>query len=253
VTSPLERLREVVATGRTIAPVHAAFGTRLDAVEPGRASGRIPALPPSGLRWPGAVPVLGDLVLSVAITATLPAGRGITTLTLATTVLGPLPAAGEPLLATGELVHAGRATAVSRACAHAADGRPVAHLTARCALVPAAGEPPDAVSPDPRPDPFADLVTATPAVPALANSSGGVQGGVLAAVLGDRIAAATEGPAEPADLEVTFLRPVAADGAALATRVELVHAGRRLVAARAELLDASGRVAAVASGTAWRG
>ena len=81
-------LRAVAAGAGSLAPVHAALGTVLDTIEPGLAVARVPRLPPHRLRGPGVVPVLGDLVLSAAITSSLAAGLRISTLTLHTAMLG---------------------------------------------------------------------------------------------------------------------------------------------------------------------
>jgi hypothetical protein len=86
------------------------------------------------------------------------------------------------------------------------------------------------------PDPFAALGPDLRAAATLANSAGGVQGGVLAAVVGHRIAEALGAPDSVAcDHDVTFVRSVAADGAGMAVEVEVRHGGRRLVAADARL------------------
>ena len=247
--TPLALLRAIVAGGGALAPVHAALGTVLDAVEPGHAVARVPHLPPHRLRGPGVIPVVGDLVLSAAVTSTLAAGLRISTLTLHTAMLGPLPPPGEALVARAHLVAPAAATAVSRAEVSAADGRPVAHLTARSAVLASTGEaalfhdPPD-------PDPFAALGPDLRAASTLANSVGGVQGGVLAAILGHRIAVAVPGAAV-GDHDVTFVRPVAADGAAMAVDVDVRHGGRRLAAIDARLRDAAGRLVALASAACW--
>jgi uncharacterized protein (TIGR00369 family) len=52
------------------------------------------------------------------------------------------------------------------------------------------------------------------------------------------------------DLKVNFLRPLAADGRIALARGRLVHAGRRIAVAGAEVLDADGRTVAVATGSA---
>jgi acyl-coenzyme A thioesterase PaaI-like protein len=249
-STPLERLRSVVGRQGAIARVHVAFGSVLDAVEPGRAVARLPALPPPTLRGPGVVPVLGDLALSAAILATLPAGLGIATLTLHTTMLGPLPPPGEPLVVAAEFVGGPGSALAGRGDARAADGRLVAHLTCCCAVMSRA-EGPSGAAGRPDPDPFAVLGPDLHADPSLANAGGGVQGGVLAAILADRMAG--EADADVADLDVTFLRGVAADGAPMAVATESIHAGRRLAAARASLSGADDRPAAVATCAFWTG
>lgn len=246
--SALELLRAVVGGAGFVAPVHAALGTVLESIEPGCAVARVPELPPHRLRGPGVVPVLGDLVLSAAITSSLGAGLRISTLTLHTAMLGPLPPVGAALVARAELVAPAGATAVSRAEVTAVDGRPVAHLVARCAVLPSDGwgelfrGPVD-------PDPFAALGAELRAAATLANSAGGVQGGVFAAVVGHRIA--EEIGVGLGDHDVTFVRAVPADGAAMTVDVVVRHGGRRLAAADARLRDATGRVAVLATSTCW--
>jgi acyl-coenzyme A thioesterase PaaI-like protein len=247
----LSLLRAVVGGAGSVAPVHAALGTVLESVEPGRAVARVPRLPPHRLRGPGVVPVLGDLVLSAAITSSLGPGLRISTLTLHTAVLGPLPPPGAAMVARAELAAPAGATAVSRGEVYAADGQPVAQVGARCAVLPSDGS--GELFHDPvDPDLFAALGPQLRAAAALANSAGGVQGGVLAAVVGHRIAEAVGAPDDAAcDLDVTFVRGVAADGAGMAVEVEVRHGGRRLVAADARLRDARGRVAVLASAAYW--
>ena len=119
----LSVLRAVAGGAGSLAPVHAALGTVLDTIEPGLAVARVPRLPPHRLRGPGVVPVLGDLVLSAAITSSLAAGLRISTLTLHTAMLGPLPPPGAALVARAELVGPGGTAAGGTADAAAGAGR----------------------------------------------------------------------------------------------------------------------------------
>ena len=54
----------------------------------------------------------------------------------------------------------------------------------------------------------------------------------------------------PIELGLNYLRPLASDGRDAVARAELVHAGRRIGMARAEVTDADGRLIAVAGGSA---
>ncbi|HUO70386.1 MAG TPA: PaaI family thioesterase [Solirubrobacteraceae bacterium] len=54
----------------------------------------------------------------------------------------------------------------------------------------------------------------------------------------------------PVDLKVNYLRPLVADGRAARADGHVVHAGRRIAVARAEVLDADGKPVAVATGSA---
>lgn len=78
--------------------------------------------------------------------------------------------------------------------------------------------------------PVADGVEAL-ADPGLANFGSTVQGGVLATVLAHTLDA-TDGGVE---LDVTFLRPVPADGERFTARSTPLHGGRRFAAGRAEV------------------
>lgn len=264
-TTPLQRLRDVAGRSTALAPVHSGFGTLLEEVEPGRTTATIPALPPPSLRGPGAVLVLADLALSAAIATVLPAGRGLSTLTLHASTSGAPPRPGSALSAAGRLVHLDADSAVSTAEVRGADGEHVALLSCRCAVVPAPEGWGSGVEQDPQPDPFALLQVAGPpgvrsavAAPLLANAAGAVQGGVLAALAGhvlDEVVGASRPHLAGAatDLDVTFLRGARADGGPLTARAEPVHAGRRLAAAGAELHDGAGRLLITAAAALWRG
>jgi uncharacterized protein (TIGR00369 family) len=54
----------------------------------------------------------------------------------------------------------------------------------------------------------------------------------------------------PVDLKVNYLRPLAADGRRALARGRVVHSGRRIAVASAEVLDADGKPVAVATGSA---
>jgi uncharacterized protein (TIGR00369 family) len=85
---------------------------------------------------------------------------------------------------------------------------------------------------------------------------GRVQGGAVAmlaetalsAAIQTRMAAGTA--IAPVDLKVNYLRPLAADGRPASARGQVVHAGRRVAVAGAEVVDADGRPVAVATGSA---
>jgi uncharacterized protein (TIGR00369 family) len=54
----------------------------------------------------------------------------------------------------------------------------------------------------------------------------------------------------PVDLKVNYLRPLAADGRLARAHGRVVHSGRRIAVAAAEVSDADGRPIAVATGSA---
>jgi uncharacterized protein (TIGR00369 family) len=83
-----------------------------------------------------------------------------------------------------------------------------------------------------------------------------VQGGAVALLAEAALSGAiqTTTPAgtalAPVDLKVNYLRPLAADGRRAMARGRVVHSGRRIAVANAEVLDADGKPVAVATGSA---
>jgi len=98
---------------------------------------------------------------------------------------------------------------------------------------------------------------ALPATPWLcAPPPGRVQGGAVALLAEAALNSAIQGtlPAgtalAPIDLKVNYVRPLAADGRLATASGQLVHAGRRIAVAHAQVSDADGRVVALATGSA---
>jgi uncharacterized protein (TIGR00369 family) len=85
---------------------------------------------------------------------------------------------------------------------------------------------------------------------------GRLQGGMLALIAETALSAAiqTTLPAgtalAPVDLKVNYLRPAAADGRELLAHGTVMHRGRRTSVATAQVLDADGRLVALATGSA---
>ncbi len=83
-----------------------------------------------------------------------------------------------------------------------------------------------------------------------------VQGGAVALLAETALSSAIQAqlPAAtalaPVDLKVNYLRPLAADGRLALARGRVIHAGRRIAVANAEVLDADGKPVAVATGSA---
>jgi uncharacterized protein (TIGR00369 family) len=86
--------------------------------------------------------------------------------------------------------------------------------------------------------------------------SGKVEGGVIAMLADAALAGAimTVTPAKtamaPIDLKVNFLRPGIADGRELVARGTVAHAGRTIVVAHSEVVNADGKHVALATGSA---
>ncbi|MGH2873294.1 MAG: PaaI family thioesterase, partial [Solirubrobacteraceae bacterium] len=84
---------------------------------------------------------------------------------------------------------------------------------------------------------------------------GRVQGGAVATLAEAAITTAirdTPGGAgmRPLELKLNYLRPLAADGREAVARARLVSTGQRIRVAAADVLDADGRLVAVATGSA---
>jgi uncharacterized protein (TIGR00369 family) len=95
-----------------------------------------------------------------------------------------------------------------------------------------------------------------PATGWLSSPSGYVEGGVIALLCDTVLATAVQTTVgrrtayAPLDLKVNFLRPVIPDGRDLVGRATIVHRGRTLAVASAEVHNADGKPVAVATGTA---
>ncbi len=88
---------------------------------------------------------------------------------------------------------------------------------------------------------------------------GRVQGGAVATLADAAVTAAIQ-TAEPAatrfagvELKLNYLRPLASDGRDVHAHGRLIHCGRRIAVASAEVVDADGRLIAVATGSAVAG
>ena len=265
-TTPLDRLRAAAGGSTPLVPVAGSLGITIDSVDEGSVTARL-APAPAVLRGPGPAFVMVDMVLSAVVSTVLPADRAISTLTMHWVGTGPFPADPGPLTADGAVVHLADDSALSTGRLTDADGRVLAVVTNRSALLP---PPPGGrrVGSTEQPDGPAGLTAlgldggpshwTGVGAPALSNTTGALQGGVLAAVathaLDVAVAAARPELAGAAfDLDVTFLRGIPADGAGFSVTAQPLHAGRRLAAARAELHDSAGRLAVAASSAHWRG
>jgi acyl-coenzyme A thioesterase PaaI-like protein len=261
-TTPLERLRAAASGSRPIVPVAAALGLVVDSVAEGAVVARMPEPPDPTLRGAGPVLALVDMVVSAAISTALPTEHAISTLTLHWAAARPVPATG-PLVASGTVTHVDTDSALCAGRLDDGDGALVATVSCRSALRPAPDRRPGGGAPRPERGVAGLRVAGGPqtwravGVPWLANTAGAVQGGILAAVAAHAMAEAIgrDRPRladAPADLDVTYLRPVPADGSTFTVDVEPLRAGARFAAARARVLDAGGRLAVVASAAHWR-
>jgi uncharacterized protein (TIGR00369 family) len=85
---------------------------------------------------------------------------------------------------------------------------------------------------------------------------GRVQGGAVALLAEAALSGAIQTTmpagtaAAPVDLKVNYVRPLTADGRRAVARGRVVHSGRRIAVANAEVCDADGKLVAVATGSA---
>lgn len=83
---------------------------------------------------------------------------------------------------------------------------------------------------------------------------GRVQGGAVATLADAAVTAAMSGERfVPVELKLNYLRPLASDDREARAHGRLIHEGRRIAVASAEVVDADGRPVAVASGSAIAG
>lgn len=272
-TPVLERLRAAVRDRRPIVSAHARAGVLLDSVEAGYCAAQMRNGPlfraADGRLDLAALLVLIDAAASVPVTSALPVDRRSVTLHLCvSTISTRLPGAG-PLRAEGRLRSLTPQSGLTSGTVVDSAGSTIARISARCAvlagpsrLVPVGGSWPritvaagmaDALGITVQRADGAGAELTARAMPDLANADGVVQGGALGAfaecALSRTITAVTPAlaAADAHDLELVFVRGVRADGRPISCRVDVQHAGHRLVSARAEVTDQTGRLALVAT------
>ncbi|QGY01656.1 PaaI family thioesterase [Methylobacterium mesophilicum SR1.6/6] len=147
-------LRAMLAGEVPHPPLIALLGIDLVSADPGRVTMRMGPgeylYNPLGSVHGGALASLLDSVMGCAVHSTLPLGRGYTTLEIKVNYLRAVTAASGPLLAVGEIVHAGRRQAVAEARLTDVTGRLCATASTTCLLLdaPSRGDtPPPAMDP----------------------------------------------------------------------------------------------------------
>jgi uncharacterized protein (TIGR00369 family) len=116
---------------------------------------------------------------------------------------------------------------------------PIHHLTGLCAVEVGDGE----------------AVVALPCSKWLSTSAGTIQGGFTAMLAESAMTgaafttAAPDTAVAPLDFKVNYLRPVFPDGSDLTARARILHRGRTLVVAAAEITNAEGKQVALATGS----
>ncbi|HXZ71147.1 MAG TPA: PaaI family thioesterase, partial [Streptosporangiaceae bacterium] len=245
----------------------------------------------SGVIPLGPLTMPADAAMACAIIAGLPAGTGLTTSELGLRHVRPLRPGGS-VRAHGRMLDPGPPVALAEVTVTDEDGRLIAHGGSLCVTLPRLAAPEEADGDDAAGDaaegrdPWERPLTPGHALPPLgrltglravaaargeatfvlpatrwlcAPPPGRVQGGAVATLADAAITAAirTAEPGAdrfaPVELHLNFLRPLASDGRDARADGRLLRAGRRTAVASAEVLDADGRVIAVATGSAVAG
>jgi uncharacterized protein (TIGR00369 family) len=240
---------------------------------------------------PGVLTIPADAAMACAVMSQLPPWKPFTTSELALRVLRPPPPEGA-ILAESRVLDPGPPVALSEVTLRDEGGVLIAHGSSLCVTLPAVSphapaapleHPGRSDTPDPWQRPltgatgtqptlhrFTGLAVesaqggaATLTLPAsawfCAPPAGRVQGGIVAlladAAISSAVATGVSAATEftPVELKLNLLRPLVSDGLRARAGARLVHAGRRIAVATAEVKDAGGRTIAIASGSGLLG
>jgi uncharacterized protein (TIGR00369 family) len=290
----LERIRSAAAEEAALLPVHATFGVRAVGAQAGgtQFGQRMGPwlLDRDGLLCPGAFMVAADAALGSAVNTALADGLTVMSLTIHAQFVTLEPGAADDFTVRAEAQHLGRTSGFSAGEIVDDAGRLIARLSSQCGYLPLAAPPPIArvpvrIADEDWPTPTstsglaaiaerrvgAQLVDScdgqvtirAEAGPAVRNSRGVLQGGVLALLAEQAISACLvrSSPAlvraETMELDLSYLRGVGADQPDDRPTVDVdaqaEHAGRRFALARATCRDAAGRLVVSATGSRYAG
>jgi uncharacterized protein (TIGR00369 family) len=237
---------------------------------------------------PGFLTVPADAAMACAVMSQMPAWTPFTTSELALRVLRA-PRPDGMILAEGRVIDRGRPVTLSEVTLRDEAGALLAHGSSLCVTLPAVSphaadprrHPGTAETPDPWQRPLIRLGSELPPLHiftglAVASAEGGsaaltlpasswfcappagrVQGGIVALLADQTLscAVATRLPSATGfslvELKLNLLRPLASDGRRAHAEGRVVHAGRRIAVATAEVTGADGRVIAIASGSGF--
>lgn len=264
-------------------PLNHLTGMTLTEVGDGTSTFALPLSPwlagPDGHIPLGVLTIPADAAMACAIIGRLPAATGLTTSEMSVRQVRPVTPGGR-LLARGEVLEMGPPAALAEVSVTDEAGVLIARGSSLCVTLaltdapePAAPEDHDEPGPDPyMREPAGDLAALTgmrcltrdaghavfvlPATRWLcAPPPGRAQGGTVAMLAEAAITAAIRDASPPGtdpmpmEIAINYLRPLASDGRDARASATLVHAGRRIGMARAEVTDADGRLIAVAGGS----
>ncbi len=290
----VERIRAAAAEEATLLPVHATFGVRaLEAragyTQFGQRMGPW-LLDRDGRLCPGAFMIAADAALGSAINTALADGLTVMSLSIHAHFVTLDPGAADDFTVRAEAEHLGSTSGFAAGEIVDGAGRLIARLATQCAYVPIAEPPAIAVGPvriaeedwtapggsgglaaiaerrvsarlvDSR---DGQITITAESGPAVRNSRGVLQGGVLGLLAEQALTACLvrSSPAlvraETMELSLSYLRGVGADQPddrpAIEVTAQAEHAGRRFAVARATCRDAAGRLVASAVGSRYAG
>ena len=284
-----EFLRALLAGEVPQPPLSRLTGMRLVEIGPRSATFTMPLsrwlCGPDGTIPLGPLTIPADAAMACAIISELPEATTLTTSEMALRQVRPARPGGS-VWARASVLEAGPPLALAEVSLTDDDGLLIGHGSSLCVTLPftaspsdtedaAGSEADDGAPPDPwqRADPEAGLAPltglrpvhadrgeATFALPATrwlcAPPPGRVQGGAVAMLADAAITAAIRTAASgpdgftPIELKLNYLRPLSSDGREARAHARLIHAGRRIGVASADVVDADGRPIAVATGSA---
>jgi acyl-coenzyme A thioesterase PaaI-like protein len=290
----VERIRAAAAEGAALLPVHAAFGVRALAAGSGRTQfGQRMGpwlLDRDGLLCPGAFMIAADAALGSAVNTALADGQTVMSLSIHAQFVTLEPGAADDFTVQAEVQNLGTTSGFSAGEIVDDAGRLIARLATQCGYVPIAEPPLIAVGPvriaeedwtEPgSPGGLAaiaerrvgarlvdsgdgQITISAQSGPAVRNSRGVLQGGVLGLLAEQALRACLVGSspalvrAETMELDVSYLRGLGAnqpdDRPGLQVTARAEHAGRRFALARATCRDAVGRLVVSAVGSRYAG
>ncbi len=290
----VERIHAAAAEEATLLPVHATFGVRALEARPGytQFGQRMGPwlLDRAGRLCPGAFMIAADAALGSAVSTALADGLSVMSLNIHAQFVTLDPGAADDFTVQAEARHLGPTSGFAAGEIVDGAGRLIARLSTQCGYVPIAEPPAIAVGPvrigeedwtaPGSPGGLAAIaerqvgarlvdrgdgrITITAeSGPAVRNSRGVLQGGVLG-LLAEQALTACLVRSSPAlvdadtmELDVSYLRGVAAEQPDDRPVIELTaraeHAGRRFGVARATCRDAAGRLVVSAVGSRYAG
>jgi uncharacterized protein (TIGR00369 family) len=138
--SGAEILRRQLAGELPPPPLYHLIGIRPTEVGDGTATVAMPATEwlasPTGLLQGGAIAMLADFAMLVAVETRRPAGLAFAALDLKVNFLRPVPPDGAELTARAQVVHSGRTLAITQAQVANSDGKPVLLATGSSIYLP---------------------------------------------------------------------------------------------------------------------